>query len=98
MHEKYVDQKGSTAMLAVKMLAGVALKVNLRNPLYAGNITHKYVIHPSLEAQGKCHQKSKIGLPVPTWKGLDFENLMLIHTAREQDYDKYKNGTRNNRS
>ena len=31
---KYVDQKGSAAMLAVNRSAGVALEVNLRNPFH----------------------------------------------------------------
>ena len=34
---KYVDQKGSAAMPAVKGSAGVAPEVNLRNPLHAGD-------------------------------------------------------------
>ena len=34
---KYMDQKGSAAMLAAKRFAGVPPEVNLRNPLHAGN-------------------------------------------------------------
>ena len=33
---KYVDQKGSTAMLAAQRSAGVAPEVNMRNPLHIG--------------------------------------------------------------
>ena len=37
----YVDQNGFAAMLAIKMLADVAPKVNLRNPLHMGDKTCK---------------------------------------------------------
>ena len=50
MH-KYVDQKGSTAMLAVKRSAGVVPKVNQKNPLYTGNETHS-----------RRHQKQNRGI------------------------------------
>ena len=33
--DKYVDQKGSAAMLDIKRSAGVAPNMNLRNPLHA---------------------------------------------------------------
>ena len=38
---KYVDQKGSVVVLAITRSAGVALEVNLRNPLHAGDEAHK---------------------------------------------------------
>ena len=38
---KYVSEKSSVAMLATKTSAGVALEVNLSNPLHTGNETHK---------------------------------------------------------
>ena len=43
----------------VKRSAGVALEVNLRNPLHAGDEAHKWGIHPGFETQGRHHQKSK---------------------------------------
>ena len=39
---KYMDQKGSLAMLATKRSAGVASEVNLRNPLHANKEAHKW--------------------------------------------------------
>ena len=38
---KYIDQKGSVAMLAVKRSVGVAPEMNLRNPLHMGDKAHK---------------------------------------------------------
>ena len=38
---KYVDQKGSAAMLAIKSSAGVAPELNLRNLFYAGKDAYK---------------------------------------------------------
>ena len=34
---KYVDEKGSAAMLAIKRSVGVVPEVNLRNQLHAGH-------------------------------------------------------------
>ena len=50
-------------MLAVKRSAGVAPEVDLRNPLYAYNKAHKQGIHSGYETVGKCHHKSKTGVP-----------------------------------
>ena len=36
---KYVDKKGSAAMLAIKSSAGITSKVNLRDPFHAGDET-----------------------------------------------------------
>ena len=52
---KYVGQNGSAAMLATKKSAGVSPKMNLRNPLQAGNEACKWWIHPGFETQGRCH-------------------------------------------
>ena len=38
---KVLGQKGSAAMLAIKRSAGVAPKVNLRNPLHTGEEAYK---------------------------------------------------------
>ena len=59
---KYVDQKGSAAILTSIQSAGVAPEANLRNSLHAGNIAHKRGIHPGFETQGRRHQKSKTGV------------------------------------
>ena len=57
-------------MLAVNSSAGVALEVNLRNPLHAGEKVCKREIHPGVETQGKCYQKVQSrGICGPT-KGL----------------------------
>ena len=61
---KYVDQKGSAAMLGFKGSAGVAQEVNLRNPLHTGKKAPTQGIHLGLETQGWHHQKSKTGIPV----------------------------------
>ena len=66
---KYVDQKGSTAMLTSIQSAGVAPEVNLRNSLYAGEEACKRGIHPGFETQGRRHQKSKTGVSVAPPKG-----------------------------
>ena len=66
---RYVEQKGSAAMLTSIQLAGVTPEVNLRNPLCAGEEAHKG-IHPGFETLGRCHQKSKTGVSVAPQKGL----------------------------
>ena len=48
---KYLDQKGSAALLTTKRSAGVAPEVNLRNPLHEGKKQHKQGIHPGFETQ-----------------------------------------------
>ena len=57
MISKYVDQKGSTAILATKRSAGVTPEVNLRNPLYTSQVS-------TLALKHRCHQKSKKGVSV----------------------------------
>ena len=57
-------------MLAAKRVAGVTPEVNLRNPLCAGKKAHKQGIQPGFETQGRCHQKSKIGISVAPQTGL----------------------------
>ena len=47
---KYVDPKGSVAVVTIKRSAGVTPEVNLRNPLHAGQKAHKGGIHPGFEA------------------------------------------------
>ena len=65
---KYVDQNGSVALLPPlplsKRSAGVTPEVNLSNPLHADNEACKQGIHPGFEAQGRCQNKSKIGVSV----------------------------------
>ena len=80
--DKYVDQKGSAAMPAVKKSAGVAPEVNLRNPLHAGDEACKQEMHPGFETQGRLHQKSKSGVPVAltkkNWKTLSWKSDPVI--------------------
>ena len=40
----YADHEGSVTVMDIKKSAGVTPQVNLRNPLQAGNKTHKGVI------------------------------------------------------
>ena len=46
-------------MLTIKMSAGVAPEVNLRNPFHTVEKTLKQGIYPGFETQDRCHQKSK---------------------------------------
>ena len=57
---RYVDQKGSAAMLTSIQSAGVTPEGNLRNPLCTGKEAHKQGIQPGFKTQGRRHQKSKI--------------------------------------
>ena len=63
-----MDQKGSAAMLAIKMSAGVAPEVNLRNPFHTVETTLKQGIYHGFETWDRCHQKSKTGLAVTPQK------------------------------
>ena len=67
---RYVDQKGSVAMLTSIQSAGVTPEVNLRNSLHAGDKACKQGIHPGFETQGRHYQKSKTGVSVTPQKGL----------------------------
>ena len=57
-----MNQKGSAAMLAIKMSAGVAPEVNVRNPLHTDENTLKQGIYPGFETQDRCNQESKTGV------------------------------------
>ena len=67
---RYVEENGSTAMLAAKRLAGVTPEVDLKE-----HITHmplpgaNKAAHSGFEIQ-RCHQKSKTGVSVAPLKGL----------------------------
>ena len=56
---KYVNQKGSAAILAIKRSAGIAPEVNLRNPLHTGDEAYKRGIQPGFKTKTTHHQKSK---------------------------------------
>ena len=56
---KHVNQNGLAAMLAVKRSAAVALEVNLRIPLHAGNESNC-----GFGIQGINHQKYKTEVSV----------------------------------
>ena len=65
MNSRYVEEKGSTAMLAVKRLAGVAPELNLNEhvthtPLPSAN----KAAHSGFESQRRHYQKSKTGVTV----------------------------------
>ena len=65
-------------MLAAKRSAGVALEVNLRNPLHPGEKACKQGIHPGFKTQGRRHQKSKTGVWVTPQKGLMSSKLLFF--------------------
>ena len=62
---KYVAQKDSAAMLAIKRTTGITTEANLRNPGQVGDKVHNQKINPGFETQGRRHQKSNKGLPEP---------------------------------
>ena len=57
---KYMDWKGSATILATKRSVGVALEVNLRNPLHIHDKACKWGMHPGFETQGRRHQNRGI--------------------------------------
>ena len=68
---RYVEEIGSTAMLATKRSAGVAPEVNLKEcvkemPMPSANKT----AHSGFETQRRHYQKSKTGVSVAPQKGL----------------------------
>ena len=68
---RYVEENSSATMYAANRLAGVALKVNLRDhvthtPLPSAN----EAAHSGFETQDICHQKYKIWVSVVPQKGL----------------------------
>ena len=65
-----VDWNDLAAMLAAKRSAVITSKVNLRIPLHIGDEACKNGIHFDFETQGRCHQKSKIGVSIAPQKGL----------------------------
>ena len=67
---RYVDQKGSAAMLTTIQSVCVTPEVNLRNSLHTGDKACKQGIHPGFETQGRRYQKSKTGVSVAPQKGL----------------------------
>ena len=57
-------------MLGVKMSAGVAPEVNLRNLLHADNKAMHAIDPPSFETKDRHHQKSKTGVSIAIQKYL----------------------------
>ena len=74
---KYVDQKDSAAMLAIKRLVGIAPEVNVRDPLHASGKAQQWEINPGFETQGLCNKKSKSGVSVAPQKGLLSFNIFF---------------------
>ena len=72
---KYVDEKGSAAMLAIKRSSGVVPEMNLRNPLHAGDTAQQWEINPGFETEGICDQKSKTGVSVAPQKDFVSNNF-----------------------
>ena len=64
---KYVDQKSSAAILAIKRSAGVTPEVNLRNPLHTNE---KACLWVAFETQHRHPQKFKTRVSVPPKKDL----------------------------
>ena len=62
-------------LLAVKILAGDAPAVNLRNPLHTGEEARERVINPGFETLGRGHQKFKTDLLVAPQKRLMSSNI-----------------------
>ena len=61
---KYMNQKGSAAMLTVKRLAGVAPVVTLGDSLHTGEEAGKQGIHPCFESYANITKNPKTGLSV----------------------------------
>ena len=76
---KYMDRKGSSAMLTSFQSAGVAPQVNPR----ITEIRKLQGIHPASEIQGRRHQKSKTGTSVVPQKGLMFSKNLKITVTSE---------------
>ena len=76
---KYVYQKRSAAMLAIRRSADDTPEVNLRNPLHAGEEVVKEGIHHGFETQGRLHKNFKTGVSVALQKALMFsKNLKNV--------------------
>ena len=68
---RYVKENDLSAMLAAKMLAGVAPEVNLREHVtQAPPPSENKVIHSGLEIQRRCHESPKQGYQWPLQKTL----------------------------
>ena len=63
--KKYMDQKGSAAMLTIKKSAGVTPEVDLRINCIQAMKINNHEIHPGFEMQGRHHQNSKTGYQQP---------------------------------
>ena len=76
---KYVDQKGSAAMLAIKRSEGVTPKVNLRNPLHVGEEEYSASEESTLalKLNTDVTRKSKTGVSVSSQKGLRSYRFVL---------------------
>ena len=80
---RYVEENGSTAILAAKRLAGVAPEVNLKECVTHMPLSATYkAAHSGFETQRKHHQKSKTGVSVAHNKRL-MSSKYLKRTLRE---------------
>ena len=77
---RYVDQKGSAAMLTSIQSAGVTPEVNLRITQVR---KHAEGIHPGFETEGRCHQKSKnMGISGPIKRTHVLQNFKIKKDAK----------------
>ena len=72
---KYMTQKGSAAMLAIKRSAGVAPEVNLRNLLRTGEEACKRGIHYDFETRTASPEVQTMGVSGQTKKTHVLKNL-----------------------
>ena len=81
---KYVNQKASTVILAIKMSVGVTQEVNLRNTL--GKERFKQGIHPGLENRTDVTTSPRQGYQWPYKKDchppIFFKNLVILSNER----------------
>ena len=61
---RYVEENGSTTMLAAKRSVGITPEVNLRDHIiYEPPPSMNKASHSRFETQRRCHQKSKTVAP-----------------------------------
>ena len=68
---RYVEENGSTAMLAIKRLAGAVPEVNFREHVTCMPVpSANKAAHFDSETQRRHHQKFKTGISMASQKGL----------------------------
>ena len=82
------------SLLAVKKLAGVASKVNLRNPLHTVYKAHKQGTNPGFETQERRHQKYKTGVSVAPQRVLMQRRIQGFPEGKRRKLDRQEGGAR----